>query len=189
MSKAKRERIILGLLLAVLAFAGWNLWRSMNPVQAVPATVGESPVAQPVDTDPFAALEISSDWSETIPPEEGGAERNPFQYGMTTPPPRPPAAQAPPPQATFVRPPPPVQAPSPPPPPPLPLQYVGFSRIGGPAAELRAVLMGTDGLPYPAVAGDTLMGQYRVQEVTEGFVVVEDLQSGRRERLQVSLQD
>ena len=189
MNKVKRERIVLGLLGLVLVFAGWNLWSSLRPAGVVSTATGvEAAVAErsALDTDRFASVEIRSDWADAIAGEGGDRARDPFSYGAAPAATRRAAPAPPPTPPPTIRPGTPA---APPPPPPLPLRYVGFSRIGGAGADLRAVLMGDDNVPYPALPGDTLMGRYRIHEVTEQYVVVEDLQSGRRERLLASIQN
>lgn len=187
MSKKTRERIILGLLLAVLTLALWNVWGRLRPstVAQTPPSTQDMAATPPVDTDQFSSLDISQEWASGIAQTDDVEQRNPFQYGGGTPSPR--ASVPPPPQPAgeFPRPAPPIQESAPPP--PLPLQYVGHGRVGD-SGQLTAVLIGEDGLPYTAVAGETLMGRYRLEEVTEEFVVVEEVQSGRRERLLVNLE-
>lgn len=192
MSKTKRERIILGLLVTVLLFALWRVWGSFGGSGSVPdsgarisAVSGSSPG---VDTDSFDAVEISSNWADTISGGGNGDARDPFRYApVPTPRAAPPPAPPEPPRETFRQPPP--QRPVEPPPAPLPLRYVGYGRSGGSGADPKAILMDNDGVPYPAAAGDTVLGRYRVQEFDQEFAVVEDLQSGRRERLPVELND
>jgi hypothetical protein len=135
------------------------------------------------DMEEYFGVEIGSNWAEAIP--GGDAGRDPFRYGGG-PAPTPPRVPDPPPPPQAFTPPPRAVAP---PPPPLPVTYVGYSRVGGASAELKAVLIVDANPPMPVVAGDTLLGQYRIEEVTEAYVIVEDLQSGRRERLLVNLPD
>lgn len=105
--------------------------------------------------------------------------RNPFGVRLPpAPPPPPPPPPAPPPPKPFVGPPapPPVPPPPPPsPPPPPPFQVIGSWRDDkGPSVFLagpRGVLLGR--------AGDTLMAEYRVTQITPQFVSMRNLPSNR----------
>jgi len=185
MNKTRRERIILGLLMAVLAFAGWRLWGSFEGAPVVSTAPGGVEASSGVDTGQLPSFDISAGWADGIREGDAGAGRNPFEYGAVPPAPRP-APPPLPPADTFV---PPAQPAPQPAPAPLPIRYVGYSRIGGPTADLRAVLIVEGNPPMPVLAGETVLGRYRVQEVAREFAVVEDLQSGRRERLAVDLPD
>lgn len=170
-------------LVAGLLLAGWRLWGSLVPDATMPAGGRISAIGDAgVNTDTFTTVGISPDWAAAIR-ESGGSGRDPFRYGAA---PAPPAPPPPPPPETSVQPPP-SFTPVAPPPPPLPLRYLGYGRMGGPDGDLKAILMAEDGVPYPAQTGETVLGRFRVQEVTREFAIVEDLQSGRRERLPVEL--
>jgi hypothetical protein len=162
--------------MVILLLAGWRVWGFLAPGSApVPAGGSGVAVAGGVNTDQFRGFEIPVNWAEL---GEGGGARDPFQLGGRPAPPAPPPLPEP---APVVRP---VERPAPAPPPPLPLKYVGYGRAGGGEAPLQAFFVGEDGLPYAAVAGQTLpQERYRVLEFTPEYAVVEDVQSGRSERL------
>jgi hypothetical protein len=176
MTKTKRERILLGALVVILLLAGWRVWGTLAGSGGPAAATGSGVTAAGgVDTGRFEGIELPSDWADI---GEGGSSRDPFQFGGR--PAAPPAPPPPPPRE-------PPRDPTPPPPPPpepVPLTYLGFGRVGGAAAETQAVIRAEDGIAYPVVAGQTLpQERYRVLEVTEDYAVVEDLRSGRTERL------
>lgn len=175
MNKAGRERILVGVLMVVLALAVWRLWSRLGPGADVPPPPTAGVTLTGIDPGQFATVGLPGEWEV---PEGGNGARDPFRYGAVPAPPAPPPPPTPPP--TFVNPPPrPV---APPPPPPLPLTYIGYGGAGG--AGDRAILVSDDdATPYPVSAGEVLLGRYRIEEVSREFVVVEDVQSGRRERL------
>lgn len=178
MNKAGRERILVVVLMAVLVLAVWRTWGSLGPGAGVAPAPTAGVTLTGVNTDQFSTVGLPEDWQ--IPDGRNGA-RDPFRYGATPAPPPPPPPPTPPP--TFVNEPPPPAAP--PGPPPLPLSYIGRGSAG---AGQRAILV-ADGDPTPHVvfAGEVLLGRYRIEEVSLDFVVVEDIQSGRRERLPIDL--
>ena len=70
----------------------------------------------------------------------------------------------------------------PPPPPPIPFRYSGFAVVDSLSGNITALLFDDDRSFIVSEQG-VLMGRYRVNEVTEAFVEVEDLEFGRRQRL------
>jgi hypothetical protein len=170
MNKAGRERILVVALMVLLGLAVWRLWGSLGGATPPPPTAGVTLTG--IDTDQFSGVGLPEAWEI---PDGGNGARDPFRYGAVpapaAPPPPPPA-----PPPTFVNPPP----AAPPAPPPLPLTYIGHGNAG---AGQRAVIRDGDGAPHAVQAGEVLLGRYRIEEVTVDFVVVEDVQSGRRERL------
>lgn len=174
MNKAGRERILMLVLMVGLVLAVWRLWGTLGPGANVPPPSAGVTLTG-VDTDQFSTVGLPADWEI---PEGGSGSRDPFRYGAV-PAPAPPPSPPPTPPQTFVNtPPPPAALPGPP---PLPLTYVGHGRAG--AGEQAILVTDGDAQPYPVSAGDVLLGRYRIEEVSLDFVVVEDVQSGRRERL------
>ena len=113
-----------------------------------------------------------------------GPGRNPFQYGPE------PVQQTSQPDVPLPVTPEPVDIPEPavvaaapvaPPPPAIPFQYNGYAVVDL-SGELAALLFDSD-RSFVVAARDVVMGRYRINEVTEAFIEVEDLEFGNRQRL------
>ncbi len=128
---------------------------------------------------------------ELFRPEEAFAQepdenrRNPFQYALEPVAPGPPVEVEPAPalgagnsfQSQS-----PAAPPPPPPPPPIPFRYSGFAVVDSLSGNITALLFDAD-RSFIVSEQEVLMGRYRINEVTEAFVEVEDLEFGRRQRL------
>ncbi len=190
MGKDRQRLKILAILLAALASTLW-IGEQINPTPgaATAQTPGSVPTP-PVPTTGLAEIEVGGSWM--IAPGEGAGDpvrRNPFEYGPEPPPvpetplPGEPAGASP---EAALSPAPPAEPP-PPPPPPIPFKYNGYAVIDGEQGKIRAFLFEEDKL-FSVSENEVLMGRYRVNQVTETFVEVEDLEFGRRQRLPLIVQ-
>ena len=115
-------------------------------------------------------------------------QKNLFQYGQRRPPaeaarPTVQATTSPRPAETEPRPvtTPPVVTQTPPPPPPIPLKFTGFAVV---ESSLTAFLSDdSTSKHFNVTAGEVLMGRYRITQISERAVEVEDLQHNRRQTL------
>lgn len=184
MSKQDRQKLSIFLILLVVLGLTLILGYRMNR----PATTAavQSPETRPPAKPPAASdARIRLDIVEN--PESTGeiGQKNVFQYGQRRPAPAPqtlppgpgPTSSAPPPAVT---PPVPVVPAGPPPPPPIPLKFNGFAAVN---SSLTAFLSDDSSRHYNVTAGEILMGRYRITQITDRAVEVEDLQYNRRQML------
>jgi len=190
MTKQARQKLnIFIILLVVLGLTLVLGYRMSSPPSVF--------TVQPADPKPAAKVATSTeakirlDWVEQSDEAEAG-RRNVFQYQQSRPASTPDSskpAPVPPPQpavlpsttaVTAM----PIQPPPPPPPPPIPLKYLGFAVMssgnsGTPA--LMAFLSDESSHHYNVSVGEILIGRYRIVDITEKNVEVEDLQNNRRQ--------
>ena len=185
--KNRRRLKILVLLLSVLASTIWiGQQISQTPAASTAQTLGSTPTP-PVPATGLSEFEVAGGWM--IAPGEGeGApvRRNPFEYGPEPlpPPPATPLPGEPGGASPAAMPAPPAP---PPPPPPIPFKYNGYAVIDAERGQIRAFLFEEDKL-FLVSEAEVLMGRYRVNQITETFVEVEDLEFGRRQRLPLIVQ-
>src|SRR5262249_30227289 len=74
------------------------------------------------------------------------------------------------------------QPPAPPPLPPIPFKYQGFAIIAA-NNTLTAFLSDDSSRHYNVTAGEILMGRYRIVQVSDKSVEVEDVENSRRQTL------
>jgi hypothetical protein len=177
-AKNRQQVKILAALLVILAVT-WIAGPGINQpasVSAVPPAEQKPSVALPASGDARIRIDLIEKPSEA---DDAGAS-NLFQYRNRQ------ASNSAPPQASnpFIVPieQPPVQPEPqrPPPPPPIPFKYEGYALRKG--NSLMAFLTDSTG-HYNVTAGEILMGRYRIVNVTEDVVEVEDLDQNRRQSL------
>ena len=153
-----------------------------------PATTSavQSPETKPTTKAPTASdARIRLDIVENPDSAQDIGQKNLFQYGQRRIPSRPPGAteEVKPAVPAVTQPVPvvPQTPPLPPPPPPIPLKFTGFAVLN---SSLTAFLADESGLRhYNVSAGEVLMGRYRITQITDKTVEVEDLQFSRRQTL------
>jgi hypothetical protein len=188
MTKQDRQKLsILIVLLGVLGVTMGLAYRMNQPqtTAAVHAAEAKTPAANPPAQNDAARLRLDLiEKSE----EAGGdiAKRNLFQYQQTPPPQTfsgrgsspPTLSPSPPPTVTI-----PIARPSgPPPPPPITLKYQGFANTTTPTPGLTAFI-GDDSRHYNVTVGEILMGRFRIANITDKAVEIEDLEYNRRQTL------
>lgn len=183
MSGQDRQRLrIFLVLIVVLGFTLVFGYRMNRP----PTTAAvQSPEAKPAAKAPTASdARIRLDIVEN--PETGGeiGQKNLFQFGQRRPAPGPqtlpPGSQASEPPPPVMTPPVPIVPAGPPPPPPIPLKFTGFAIVN---SFLTAFLADDSSRHFNVTAGEVLMGRYRITQITDRAVEVEDLQFNRRQML------
>ena len=186
MSKLDRRRlgilIVLLMVLGVTAVLGYRLNRpQITAVVQKPETGHLSP-NQTIASDARIRLDLIE---KPEGPQDIG-RNNVFQYRggrSVTPASRPdsppPVAPPPPGPATVLQPP--ASRPAgPPPPPPIPLKYQGFAIVN---SSRTAFLADDFARHYNVTVGEVLMGKYRVSQITDTIVEIEDLEANRRQTL------
>jgi len=186
MSRRDRQRISIFVVLLVVLGLTLVLGYRMNQ----PATTAavQSPEAKPTTKVPVASdARIRLDIVENPDNSADIGQKNLFQYGQRREPPQPvrPAGrvEAKPPVPSVTQPPPVVPQPpaGPPPPPPVPFRFSGFAVMN---SSLTAFLTDESGVKhYNVSAGEVLMGRYRITQITDKAVEVEDIQFNRRQTL------
>ena len=184
MNETDRQRLKIWVMLVIVL--GLTLWAGQR-IFSVPVEIGiTTDGGEPnliLDREIPESVKVPSRW-ESLDlavrlPE--GPRRNPFAYG-----PEPPpevavqtvlsGAAAP---SLPIQP---LAPPPPPPPPPIPFRYSGWSRVGGDDGELEAWLF-DEGGAYSVVEQEVLMGRYRITQITDQFVEIEDLEFETGQRL------
>ena len=186
MNPDKRQNLQIWLILLVVLAATFWIGREISQIVPMVSSDGSN------DTGPAVSRsDALVTPQELFRPEEAFARepdenrRNPFQYGPEPVAPSPPVGAEPAPSLpgagnSFQSEPP--AAPPPPPPPPIPFRYSGFAVVDSLSGNITALLFDDD-RSFIVSEQEVLMGRYRVNEVTEAFVEVEDLEFGRRQRL------
>jgi len=154
----KREQIVLGVLVVVLALAAYRAWVQTSPA-AAPASNerGRTARADQKGT-PTAAPEVHLGQLQEEHPKPQSA-RNLFRNKPKAPPPAPPRPPVAP------QPPPGPQTPTgPPPPPPITLKFLG---VLGSGADKMAVLSDGVGSPVSGKEGATILGRYKILRIGE----------------------
>jgi hypothetical protein len=189
MSRRDRQRLsIFVVLIAVLVLTVVLAYRMNTP--AVTSAV-QSPETKPATKAPTANdARIRLDIVENPDTAHDIGQKNLFQYGQRRVPSGPsssggrgttPEAKLPAPPVTQPVPVVPQAPPAPPPPPPIPLKYTGFAVV---SSSLTAFLTDDSGVKhYNVSAGEVLMGRYRISQITDKTVEIEDLQVPRRQTL------
>ena len=76
-----------------------------------------------------------------------------------------------------------------PPPPPIPFRYAGYVALDAQGGRLTALLVDSNASRhFSVVKGETLMGRYRLLELTQAFIEGEDLEFNRRQRMPLIIQ-
>ena len=155
----RREQILLGALVLVLAVAAYRAWMQTSPA-AAPASNGRGRTARTGNsaTQMTTAPDVHLQALESGRPKPQGPERNLFRFKPKAPPPQPvrPVQPAPP------GPPPPP--PGPPGPAPITLKFLGFVGSG---PDRMAVLSDGIGGPVAGKEGATILGRYKIVRIGE----------------------
>jgi len=190
MTANDRQRLKrLSILLVVLATTLWVGGQIRQTPEVLSVAGAEAGEAQALREDILSRSQLSMNRLNGSPDTTGEAgRRNLFEYGTEPPPPVPDSVPDDPGQVSAVgagaqvSPPPQPPPPPPPPPPPIPFKYSGYAIVGLDSGRMQAFLFDND-KSFAVSEDEVLMGRYRVNEVTEAFVEVEDLEFGRRQRL------
>ena len=180
MTPERRKQVLLGILLVVLAGAGYRAMRPPVPVAGggpPPRRNSASPVRQPAQVE-AESLDVRLEALTAEWPDPESESRNLFQFGRPRPVGVPERVVPPPPP-----PPPMVTGPPPPPPvPPIPLKLIGIvsQRESPPIAVLndgRGVYYGKE--------GDVIEGRYRIHRVTADAVEISHLDGRGRQMMRL----
>jgi hypothetical protein len=186
-ARSRRQRIVLGGLLAVLALlVAWQL----RPQPTGPAAGRAAPAARrpaapnKAGPPPVAPEELAvrlSQLDEERPAPRGGP-RNPFRFEVRAAAPPPPAAPPAPMSApTGAEP---AVAPGPPPPPPIALKFIGTVSGGGIGGTIAVLSDGK--FVYYGREGDIIEGRYRVVKIGEESIQVEHLDGRGRQTIRLT---
>lgn len=185
MSRRDRQRLSVFFILIGVFVLTLVLGYRMNG----PATTAavQSPETKPT-TNALTASDARIRLDIVDNPDSDGniGQKNLFQYGQRREPSRqvsPGAtAAAKPPVPAVTQPVPVVPPPAlPPPPPPIPFRFTGFALLN---SSLTGFLTDESGVKhYNVSAGEVLMGRYRITQITDKALEIEDLQFNRRQTL------
>lgn len=170
--KQKREIVVLGVLLAVLAGTAIYFYRSkFASADDAPPPISFDAKFAPLNVDnPALRLDILQRF---LALQYKGVHRSIFSATLPPPPTPPPSKQA-------------VVAPGPPPgPPPLTVDAKYFGYVSDFSGSHRRAFFATTGSDDVIIAGegDTLMGRFRVVRLTNTTADVEEVSTGRRATL------
>jgi hypothetical protein len=180
MTPQSRNRLILLVLLGVLGITLAQAFKSRTP-ETAGATQGAAS-ASTKEIPSVAEGRIRLDWIDPESPSERVGRKNLFQY--RTAPVAPVVSSSEPPRPVFTPPPsfPPPRPAGPPPPPPILLKYEGYAvTVDG----SYTAFLSDDAQHYNVKVGDVLIGRFRILQIMEAAVEVEDLQSNRRQTLPI----
>ena len=189
-SNRPRPLLLLGLMLAIVAYVATKMFSGAPP----PATVSSTPQQRSAKGSATNGqikpedLDVRIESLNQKAPPLGEGDRNPFRFQPKAPPPPPPEAYKPPVPTAPVN-----TTPTPPPPPPGPprigetVKFIGVvetskGKIGAfsiwdiQARECR-------GVPTPGKEGDVIEGRYRVVRIGIESAVLEYLDGRGRETL------
>jgi len=185
MSRRDRQRLSIFVVLFGVLVLTLVLGYRMNRPPTTAAV--QTPETKPATKIPAASdARIRLDIVENPDNSADIGQKNLFQYGQRREPSRPvspgAAAAAKPPVPVVTQPTPVVPPPVvPPPPPPIPFRFSGFAVMN---SSLTAFLTDESGVKhYNVSAGEVLMGRYRITQITDRAVEVEDIQLNRRQTL------
>ncbi len=171
--KQRRLAWLLAVMLVLIALRAWSPPAARDEVvQAVERPTATSPAAGVGVATQGAQQKVGDDAYSREP--DAGEIRNAFAARVIAPPP-PPPAPPPPPKVAVALPPPPPPPPVDPSPPPPPLQVIGAWKdargasvfIAGPAGVVQAR------------AGDTVLNEYSITQITPQQVQIRHLPSSR----------
>jgi hypothetical protein len=193
MTKPDRQKLsVLVVLLAVLGLTllmGYRMYEPPTAASVQPPEQAKASANPPADSDARIRLDL-------VEKDSGSGDigkKNVFQYGQTPPSVLPGskpsalvAAPAPPVVVPTTIPPRPTGPPPPPPPPPIPLKYQGYASMkstGGLTAFLVDDTRPNDVKHFNVAKNEVLMGRYRLTNISETSVEIEDLEYNRRQTL------
>ena len=191
MSPDNRQNLKIFLILFVVLAATFWIGREISKVPVASPDGSGNPALAESRGGALAAPQALSEWlDDPASGVIGENGRNPFQYGLEPAPPPPDVSVDPESSSSDaeapVQTPPEIAPPAPPPPPPIPFRYNGYAVVDS-TGRINALLFDED-RGFIVSAQDVLMGRYRVNQVTEMFVEIEDLEFGRRQRLPLTIQ-
>jgi hypothetical protein len=169
---SRNQFIVLGVLLAVLAGAGFNFYRGRYASDAPPPqAISTDARFSPLNVDnPALRLDILQRFLSL---QYNGVHRSIFSATLPPPPAPPPTKQV-------------VAAPGPPPgPPPLTVDAKYFGYVSDLSGSHRRAFFATPNNDDVIIAaeGDTFLGRFRIVRLTSTTADVEEVSSGRRTTL------
>lgn len=184
MATERRQQVLLGVLLVVLAVVGYRAWSTVTSTVPLPtsneAGSGQAPrAARQQQAAGTAAADVKLEALEAERPKPAPTERDLFRFKPKPPPPQPkpvPMTVAPPPVATG--------PPPPPPPPPIPFKFIGLVE-SGPAKRI-AVLSDGRGSPVYGREGDIIEGRYRILRIGAESIEMEHIDGRGRQTIRLS---
>jgi hypothetical protein len=181
MATERRQQVLLGALLVVLAVVGYRAWSTMTSAVPLPSSNGTTNATAPRGARQQAATsapDVRLDALEAERPKPGPTERDLFRFKPKPPPPPPKAVAMP------VAPPVPTGPPPPPPPPPIPYKFIGLVE-SGPAKRI-AVLSDGRGSPVYGREGDIIEGRYRILRIGAESIEMEHIDGRGRQTIRLS---
>jgi hypothetical protein len=172
--KPQTQYIVLGVLLVVLAVAGFLVYRTFAPAEAALPAPNVDEKFTPLSVDnPALRLDILKRFLEL---QYNGVHRSIFSATLPPPPAPPPSAA----QSANV---PPPAVPSGPPPLTVDAKYFGF--VSDFSGNHKRAFFATSNNEDVIIAGegDTLLGRFRIIRLTNTTADVEEVASGRRATL------
>jgi hypothetical protein len=159
MASERRQQILLGVLLVVLAGAlAYEMWPS-TPAGVPSSASNQSGRAARDDRSQPTAPDVHIGALSSDRPKPDEADRDLFKFKPKAPPPAPSRAAGPPPQGVQQAPP---ARSGPPPLPPIPLKFIGY--IEAPGGKKIASLSDGKGV-WTATEGQTVLGQYKIWRI------------------------
>lgn len=201
-AKQRQQRIMLGVLLALLvSVAAYQFWPAAAPESAT-ATRAARPAARPAAPAGAAArgrggaptapgsqvVDVGVSRLSVPPPDIGSSGRNPFRFQPKAPPrpERPPPTVArrtqpePDPETTGE----PGAPPPPPPPPPITLKFIGV--VSGEQKTGKVAVLSDGKFVYYGREGDIIEGRYRVLKIGEESVQMEYVDGRGRQTIRLT---
>ncbi len=185
MERRRRDRVVLGVLVAVLLVVGYRSWRSL----AAPAAPAGRPAAAarrgPRGTAPLKAPEVHLTALDAAKPEPQSIKRDLFRFAAHPAPaaaaPHTPAAPAGPPPMPGVA----APAAAPAGPPPITLKFIGIVEATTSSARI-AVLSDGRGQPLYGREGEAVDGQYRILHIGDESIEMSYLDGRGRQTIRLS---
>jgi hypothetical protein len=178
MDPKRRQLVLLGVLVVVLAGAIYMRWPRAVPASSSAAGAAAQRVARSA-TSGTEAPDVHLDALREERPKPGSSTRNLFRFRPLAPPPgmqprrAAPSAPAPPP------------GPPPPPPiPPIPLRFIGLLEPGG--GQKIAILSDGRGAPVYGKEGETVLGQYKILRIGTESIEMSYLDGRGRQTVRLS---
>ena len=180
METKRRQQVLLGVLIVVLAGAGYRAWTALTSAVPLPTSNGTGAAAprRAAQQTATAAPDVRLEALEAERPKPGPAERDLFRFKPKPPPPPPKPA------AVTVAPPVPTGPPQPPPPPPIPYKFIG--KLEGPGQTGRiAVLSDGRGTPLYGREGDIIEGRFRILRIGAESIEMEHVDGRGRQTIRL----
>jgi hypothetical protein len=183
---SRQDRRNLSIFVTLIIVLGLTLVLGYRMNRPATTAAVQSPETKPAAKLPTASdARIRLDIVENPEPGDDIGEKNLFQYGQRRLPeqtvPALPRAGAPLAAPQVVTQPVPAVPAGPPPPPAIPFKFTGFALVN---SSLTAFLSeDSTTRHFNVTAGEVLMGRYRITQITDRAVEIEDLQYNRRQTL------